>query len=73
MKKQKGITLIALVVTIVILVILAGVAINLTLGENGIFTKAQYAKEQYEMAAVREELNLAMLEIQTEEINNGEL
>ena len=45
----------------------------MTLGENGIFTKVQYAKEQYEMAAVKEKLNLAMLEIQTEEINNGEL
>ena len=73
MKRNNGITLISLVITIVVLIILAGVAINLTLGENGIFTKAQYAKEQYEMAAVREKINLAMLGIQTEEINNGEL
>ena len=47
MKRNNGITLIALVITIVILIILAGVAINLTLGENGIFNKAKYAKEKY--------------------------
>ena len=45
--RQKGITLIALVITIVILIILAGVAINLTVGENGIFNKAKFAKEKY--------------------------
>ena len=45
--RQKGITLIALVITILILIILAGVTINLTVGENGIFSKAKYAKEKY--------------------------
>lgn len=43
--RSEGITLIALVITIIILIILAGVAINLTLGENGIFLKAKQAKE----------------------------
>lgn len=47
MKKAKGITLIALVITVVILIILAGVAINLTIGENGIFSKAKYARDKY--------------------------
>jgi len=47
MKKAKGITLIALVITIIILIILAGVAINLTIGENGIFSKAKYARDKY--------------------------
>ena len=42
-KKEKGITLIALVVTIIVLLILAGVAISLTIGQNGIFGKAQDA------------------------------
>ena len=42
-----GITLIALVFTIVVLIILAGVAISLSLGENGIFSKAQQAKQEY--------------------------
>ena len=44
MKNNKGITLVALVVTIVILLILAGVSINLVLGNNGIIAKAQEAK-----------------------------
>lgn len=44
--KNKGITLVALVVTIVVLLILAGVSINLVLGENGLITKAQEAKRK---------------------------
>lgn len=40
-KNSKGITLVALVVTIVVLLILAGVSINLVLGENGLITQAQ--------------------------------
>ena len=44
---KKGITLIALVITIIILIILAGITINLTIGEKGIFNKAKYAKEEY--------------------------
>ena len=47
MKNRNGITLIALIITIVILIILAGVAINLAVGENGIFNKAKFAKEKY--------------------------
>ena len=72
MKNQRGITLIALVITIVILIILAGVAINMTLGENGILEKAKYAKEQYEIAGVREEIELAILEIQSDKASKNE-
>lgn len=54
-KKDRGITLIALIATIVALLILAGVSINLVLGNNGIITMAKKAKEQYENAAKREE------------------
>ena len=50
MKKTKGITLIALVVTIVVLLILAGVSINMVLGENGIVTKAKDARDKTEQA-----------------------
>ena len=42
---QKGITLIALVITIIVLIILAGISINLVLGENGLFNKAKQAAE----------------------------
>ena len=48
--RNKGITLIALVVTIVALLILAGVSINLVIGNNGIITMAQKAKEKTEDA-----------------------
>lgn len=40
MKNVQGITLIALVVTIIVLLILAGIALNLTIGQNGIFSRA---------------------------------
>ena len=44
--KEKGITLIALIVTIIVLIILAGVSINLILGKNGLIEKAKFAKEK---------------------------
>ena len=48
---KDGITLITLVVTIIILLILAGVTIGTLAGENGLLTKVQYAKQQTEMKA----------------------
>ena len=59
MKEKKGITLIALVVTIVILLILAAVSISMLTGENGIITQAKRAKEETERASREEELRLA--------------
>ena len=56
--KEKGITLIALVITIVVLIILAGVAINLTLSQNGIFNKATKARDDYQQAATNEQVAL---------------
>ena len=58
---QRGITLIALVITIIILLILAGVSIALLTGDNGIITQAQKAKEKTEEAKVREEQQLESL------------
>ena len=63
MKKQNGITLVALVVTIIVLIILAGISINLILGDNGIITKASDAKQLQEMADLKEKIQL---EIATE-------
>ena len=57
---EKAITLIALVVTIVILLILAGVTITMTLGQNGLFAKAKYAKAAYEEAEVKEDFSMLM-------------
>ncbi|MDO5557932.1 MAG: BspA family leucine-rich repeat surface protein, partial [Clostridia bacterium] len=56
-----GITLIALIITIVIMLILAGITINLTLGENGIFQKAKLARSQYETASVQEKLEMDVM------------
>jgi len=61
MKNAKGITLIALVITIVVLIILAGVAISLSIGENGIFNRARTAKEQYQNAQDYEQIETAKL------------
>ena len=51
-KNEKAITLIALVVTIVVLLILAGESLNLVLGNNGIITKTQDAKIETRAASV---------------------
>lgn len=55
-KNYNGITLIALVITIIILLILAGVSINLVSGENGIVNKAQQALDKTKRAKVEEEI-----------------
>ena len=60
-KKEKGITLVALVVTIIILLILAGVALTIALGDNGLFHYSRNAAIKYNEKAVEEttELNEA--------------
>ncbi len=60
-KLQKGITLIALVITIIVLLILAGVSIATLTGDNGILTKAQIAKKETEKANEEEQIRLAQL------------
>ena len=59
----KGITLIALVVTIIVLLILAGVAINLSIGNNGLFSRAKDAVEKHLEAEAKERLELALANI----------
>ncbi len=66
-QRQNGITLIALVVTIIVLIILAGVSVNMLVGENGIITKAQEAKEDTEQAQQEELQGLSGLETAIEE------
>ena len=58
-KQQKGITLIALVVTIIILIILAGVSIAMLTGNNGVLTQAKSAKEKTGEKGEQERVNLA--------------
>ena len=59
-REAKGITLIALAVTIIVLLILAGVAINLTIGNNGIFSRAQDAKQKSEKADWEDKIEMAI-------------
>jgi len=61
LKEKSGITLIALVITIIVLLILAGVSISMLTGDNGIITQAQKAKEKTEEAKIREEQQLESL------------
>ena len=60
--REKGITLIALIVTIIVLLILAGVTINLAVNNQGIFNKAKTATRAYKNATEEEEASLALLE-----------
>lgn len=59
LKEDKGITLITLIITVIVLLILAGVTISLTIGENGIFKTAQTATRNYTNAQEKELADLA--------------
>ena len=63
--KENGITLIALVITIIVLLILAGVSIAMLTGENGILTQAQRAKQETEKSSEDELRRLTALEAST--------
>ena len=58
MRGIKGITLIALVITIIVLLILAGISISTLTGENGILVKSKTAKEESKKAEYEETLKL---------------
>ena len=69
--KARGVTLISLVITVIILLILAGVTLSLTLGDNGIITQAQKAKAAQEIAAIKEDFQLAILDKELEKGGTG--
>lgn len=69
-KKENGITLIALVITIIVLLILAGVSIAMLTGQNGILTQAQNANIQNSHGAVKDSIALLYNEYQIQ-INTG--
>ena len=71
LKEKRGITLVALVVTIVVLLILAGVSLNLVLGNEGILTRSKESKTKTEIAEVKEKAQLDITEIQT--LNGGKI
>ena len=70
LKSKKGITLIALVITIIVLLILAGVSINAVIGEDGIASKAKLAKEETAIAEDKEKINFAIAEYEMESIED---
>lgn len=66
MRNERGITLVALVVTIVVLLILAGVTVTYALSGNGLFTKAQEAGMVSEQATIRDAVSSAQAECMME-------
>lgn len=65
-KSNKGITLIALVISIIVMIMLATVSLNLTIGENGILTQAQDAKLKQEEADIETEVMSGIASLDTE-------
>ncbi len=61
MKSNKGITLVALVITIIVLLILAGVSISLVVGDNGVLTQAKNASSETNTADAKEALERALV------------
>ena len=70
-KFNKGITLIALIVTIIILLILSGITIVTLTGDNGLFARAKQAKEEYSMSSAKEKLELILFELQTARVTDN--
>ena len=70
---QAAITLVALVVTIVVLILLAGVSINLVIGNSGIIAKAQIAKKNAENAAWLEKAQMIVTRSKNEQRKNRKI
>lgn len=70
MKKDKGITLIVLIVSIIILIILASIGINFILGNNGLIIRSQRSREEYKISQAREKLIVALEGAQIEKVVN---
>ena len=65
-KNSRGITLIALVITIIVLLILAGVTLNIVTGNNGILGKAKISADTSKEKSAKEQVELKMAEYETE-------
>ena len=72
MKKQNGITLIALVITIVVLLILAGVSMAMVLGDNGILSKAKESKTAMNDASMKEYIANAITYVEMEGLQSSD-
>ena len=71
-KEEKGITLVALVVTIIVLLILAGVAISLSIGNNGLFSRTKSASEVHLEKSATEKLEIALSNLQIDKKTKAE-
>ncbi|MFR2534184.1 MAG: hypothetical protein ACLS95_02990 [Clostridia bacterium] len=71
MRQEKGITMVSLVVTIIILIILAGISVNTLIGDNGIIAKTKQAKQNITLAGEAEAMQLNQLYYELE--TGGEL
>ena len=69
-KKERGITLVALVVTIVVLLILAGVSISMVLGNNGLVTKASDTQDAQNKAYAEDIIESALKTVQIKSLTN---
>ena len=65
LKQNKGITLVALVITIIVLLILAGVSISLVVGDNGVLTQSQNAAKKTDVASANTAMQLALTSVNT--------
>lgn len=72
LKSNNGVTLIALIVTIMILIILAGVSIASLIGDDGIVNEANDAKNQATIASEQEEITLAFNKVKLKKVDDGE-
>ena len=72
-KKENGITLVALVITIVLLLILSGIAIATLGGKNGLFARVKQAKKAHVQSEMQEQLTLALNELQVDKKGNASL
>lgn len=71
--KQTGVTLVALVITVIVLIILAGISMNTLMGDNGIITKTKQAKENTLLAQEEETKQLNQLYEQLNNMENGNI
>ena len=72
MKRNKGITLIALIITIILMLILTGVVLTLTIGKNGLFNTAKYAVQKNNEQKAKEKIELVLLDARTQKEANLE-
>ena len=70
-KRERGITLIAVVITVIVLLILAGTSMAMLMGESGVVTKANEASEQYDIDKIIDDAKIDVYEVQV--ANKGKI